>query len=127
MPTNGSSAEPILRARGIVKRFPGVLADDHVDLDLYPGEVLALLDSAAATELTRGVRAQAARLRARLPEYDAAAELATAERLFRELDAQFHVGLVLAQRGEIDEASETFERLGATAATASLASRQSLA
>src|SRR3954470_17070020 len=29
--------------RGIVKRFPGVLANDHVDFDLRRGEVHALL------------------------------------------------------------------------------------
>ena len=28
--------------RGIVKRFPGVLANDHVDFDLREGEVHAL-------------------------------------------------------------------------------------
>jgi len=35
--------QPVLEMRGITKRFPGVTANDHVDLDLYPGEVLALL------------------------------------------------------------------------------------
>jgi tetratricopeptide (TPR) repeat protein len=76
-------------------------------------ELLTLVDTLAPTEVTRGIRAQAARLRARLPEYDAEAELETAERLFRELDAQFHVALVLAQRDpSSDEARETFERLG---------------
>lgn len=34
---------PMLEMRGITKHFPGVLANDHVDLELYPGEVLALL------------------------------------------------------------------------------------
>jgi ABC-type uncharacterized transport system ATPase subunit len=34
---------PILEMKGITKRFPNVVASDHVDLELYPGEVLALL------------------------------------------------------------------------------------
>ena len=29
--------EPAVRASGIVKRFPGVLANDHVDFDLRAG------------------------------------------------------------------------------------------
>src|SRR4029453_14684792 len=34
---------PILELRGITKRFPGVIANDHVDFDLGRGEVHALL------------------------------------------------------------------------------------
>ena len=38
--------------RGITKRFPGVVADDHVDLDLLQGEVHALLGENGAGKST---------------------------------------------------------------------------
>ena len=44
--------EPILSARGVTKSFPDVLANDHVDLDLYPGEVHALLGENGAGKST---------------------------------------------------------------------------
>ncbi len=37
------SREPILTARGLVKRYGRVTALDHADFDLYPGEVLAVI------------------------------------------------------------------------------------
>ena len=43
---------PILEMRGITKHFPGVLANDHADLELYPGEVLALLGENGAGKST---------------------------------------------------------------------------
>ncbi|SEK55911.1 sugar ABC transporter ATP-binding protein [Rhodococcus maanshanensis] len=39
---NPGVRDPIVTMRGMVKRFPGVLALDSVDLSLYPGEVHAL-------------------------------------------------------------------------------------
>ncbi len=40
------------RLRGIVKRFPGVLANDHVDFDLRRGEIHALLGENGAGKST---------------------------------------------------------------------------
>lgn len=39
---NGS-IEPILKGRGLVKRYGKVTALDHCDFDLYPGEILAVI------------------------------------------------------------------------------------
>ncbi len=36
-------AMPLITMRGMYKRFPGVLANDNIDLDIYPGEIHALL------------------------------------------------------------------------------------
>lgn len=35
--------QSLIQLRGIVKKFPGVLANDHVDLDINPGEIHAIL------------------------------------------------------------------------------------
>ena len=43
---------PALSARQIVKRFPGVIANDHVDIDLRHGEVHALLGENGAGKST---------------------------------------------------------------------------
>ena len=43
---------PILELRGITKRFPGVIANDHVDFDLGRGEVHALLGENGAGKST---------------------------------------------------------------------------
>ncbi len=41
-----------LELRGIVKRFPGVLANDHVDLSVLPGQIHALLGENGAGKTT---------------------------------------------------------------------------
>jgi ABC-type uncharacterized transport system ATPase subunit len=43
---------PVLELRGITKRFPGVVANDHVDLDLQRSEVHALLGENGAGKTT---------------------------------------------------------------------------
>lgn len=43
---------PILELRGITKRFPGVLANDHIDLTLEAGEIHALLGENGAGKTT---------------------------------------------------------------------------
>jgi len=43
---------PILELRGITKVFPGVVANDHIDLTLNQGEILALLGENGAGKTT---------------------------------------------------------------------------
>jgi fructose transport system ATP-binding protein len=44
--------EPILTARGLVKRYGRVTALDHADFDLYPGEILAVIGDNGAGKST---------------------------------------------------------------------------
>jgi tetratricopeptide (TPR) repeat protein len=91
-------------------------------------ELLRRFDGLRLGELTPSLRAQQARLRARLPEHDAETEFATAERLFRELEAPFYLAVTQLEHAEqlavqgraedaeplLTEAHHIFERLQAT-------------
>jgi ABC-type uncharacterized transport system ATPase subunit len=51
-PDPQAAQKPIVSMRGITKAFPGVLANDHLDLDLYASEIHALLGENGAGKST---------------------------------------------------------------------------
>ena len=46
------SVQPVLQARGLVKRYGSVTALDHADFDLYPGEILGVIGDNGAGKST---------------------------------------------------------------------------
>ncbi|MGH3077659.1 MAG: ATP-binding cassette domain-containing protein [Gaiellaceae bacterium] len=50
--TGEGRAQPIIEARGLVKRFGHVVALDGADLELYPGEILAIIGDNGAGKST---------------------------------------------------------------------------
>jgi len=50
--TEATSSNLVVEMKGIVKRFPGVLASDHVDFELRAGEIHALLGENGAGKST---------------------------------------------------------------------------
>ncbi|MDQ6682616.1 MAG: ABC transporter ATP-binding protein [Chloroflexota bacterium] len=51
-PTITPASSPALEMRGITKRYPGVLANDAIDLEVRPGEIHALLGENGAGKST---------------------------------------------------------------------------
>ena len=49
---NNNQPEPLVTMRGIVKKFPGVVANNHVDFDIYASEIHALLGENGAGKST---------------------------------------------------------------------------
>ena len=47
-----TALDPILKARGLVKRYGKVTALDHCDFELYPGEILAVIGDNGAGKST---------------------------------------------------------------------------
>ena len=105
--------------------FLGLQVGAGIRAERLVRELLAVTEQHGSS---RGARAQKARLRARLPEHDALAELREAERLFRDLAAPYYLACVQTERAELllaagrrdeadallAEARAVFERLRAT-------------
>ncbi len=51
-PGSATAGQAVLEMRGITMRFPGVLANDHVDFDVAPGEIHALFGENGAGKST---------------------------------------------------------------------------
>jgi fructose transport system ATP-binding protein len=51
-PTRPPSTTPVMEARGLVKRYGQVIALDHADFELLPGEILAIIGDNGAGKST---------------------------------------------------------------------------
>ncbi len=49
---NNNNKTPVLETRNITKRFPGVIANEDVNIQLYPGEILGMLGENGAGKST---------------------------------------------------------------------------
>ena len=52
MTANEAPSQPVLEVRGLTRRFPGVLALNNVDFNVYAGEVHALVGENGAGKST---------------------------------------------------------------------------
>jgi tetratricopeptide (TPR) repeat protein len=102
-------------------RFMVFEAAAGIDDQAQIRELLAGLDELRSGEITRSLSAQQARFRARLPEHDSESELATAEQIFRELEAPFDLAVVqlehaehLEAQGRVEEAALLLAEAGET-------------
>jgi len=49
---SGANGQPLMQARGLVKRFGRITALDHTDFDLFPNEILAVIGDNGAGKST---------------------------------------------------------------------------
>ena len=83
-----------------ILRFEALEAVAGFDDDEKIRELLDVVDELSQAKLPPYLRAQRARFRARLPEYETEAELVTAEELFAESEAPFYVAVTRLEHAE---------------------------